>query len=193
MGDGGGGTSNAGVTGRPGRTRVNQEAGGGGREPQLNLGDRAAFENYTGGAYVKINAGLGGWDESIRFNDFESETIDNLKDALNKLPDSQGEVYRSINFVNSDDAQAYVDQFTAGSDYSTDAFISTTRDRIPSFDFDQGPNRVKFTIQSRSGKDIAQHSVFPGESETLFNSGTKFKVTDVRRSTSGEYHIFMRG
>jgi hypothetical protein len=98
--------------------------------------------------------------------------VDALNRALEKLPKYDGLVLRG-----SDIPLEVLEQYRPGEEITELAFLSTTTNpavaRSPAFE-----GNVEFQILSRSGRDVSSVSMYPGEQEILFPSGTVFYVVD---------------
>jgi hypothetical protein len=101
-----------------------------------------------------------------------SARVDALNAALETLPPYEGPVIRGSNIP-----AEMLEQYKPGEVITELGFLSTTTDhavaRSPAF-----AGNVEFQIVSRSGRDVSLASMFPGEQEILFPSGTKFYVVD---------------
>lgn len=134
--------------------------------------------DYTGSGYKDIN-------ESLRKGTVSPETqnkVNNINNALSKLPDYIGSVHRGIKIP--DNIENLIKEWGKGGILNMDSFTSTsTSDKVAaSF------GGVRMEIKSKSGKDISGISEFgEGESEILFKTGAKFKISDieVKRGKSG--------
>lgn len=131
-------------------------------QAELNATDRAALADYTGDGFSEINEGL----RAGKMSKDVQERAARLSDALGKLPDHSGEVFRGTTLT-SDQIASYV----PGQFRVEKAFTSTSSDRSQAFD-----GNMFFIMYSRSGKDVQKFSQMPGESEVLFDRGSTFYV-----------------
>ena len=143
--------------------------------PNLTDADRIALRDYTGEGYRELNSSLRGGsvhpDVQVR--------VDAVNDALEKLPPYVGEVSRGVDLPES----IAVD-IKRGGVFEDQGFLSTSFEEPFSGDF-------HFTIQSRTGRDIAAHSAYEIEAEVLFRPGTRFAITDVT-IIDGVHYVDMR-
>jgi hypothetical protein len=125
-----------------------------------------ALADYTGSGYDDLNSAL----RSDVLDVSQHARVAAINNALEKLPAYQGPVIRGTNLP-----PEVLDQYRAGEIIKEDAFLSTSTNtavaRSPSF-----AGNVEFRILSSSGRDISSVSMFPGEQEVLFPSGTTFYV-----------------
>jgi NAD:arginine ADP-ribosyltransferase len=96
--------------------------------------------------------------------------VEAINSALQKLPPYHGPVVRGTNLP-----PEVLAQYRPGGVITEDAFLSTSTNaavaRSPSF-----VGNVEFRIMSSTGRDISSFSLFPGEQEILFPSGTSFYI-----------------
>jgi hypothetical protein len=173
--------------------------GPGVKDSELSPADRDAISAYTG---LKVDngerfAGLNaenlnkslydkqGFIDELKLGGYTpSEISDLVKRAeaykvelnasLNKLKNYEGEVYRTI----KDPGRGFVDKYVVGKPTRMDEFVSTSRATNPSYmPYHRAMNgKIRFKIQSKSGKMVENVSRFYEEREVLFRSGTKFMV-----------------
>lgn len=143
---------------------------GGGLPTGLSDADRVALDDYTGPGYRDMNSYLRNPDQ---FSPAEQAAIqarvDNVSDALAKVPPQPGTTYRG-----ADLPDAVLARYQPGQIIPEDAFTSTSRNT----DVAQGAfdGNVLFTVTGRNGRDVAPYSQFPHEAEILYDYGTEFKV-----------------
>ncbi|BDT96263.1 hypothetical protein IFM12275_62390 [Nocardia sputorum] len=132
----------------------------------LTQKDLDALADYTGPGYADLNRALreGTMDAS------QKARIDAINEALAKLPDHNGVVYRGTTLP-----QSVIDDYKVGEVVTEKAFTSTSSSASTAF-----PGNVEFTIVSKTGKDVAPYSTVEAmgvkENEILFRSGTNFEI-----------------
>ncbi len=132
----------------------------------LTSDDLSALNHYTGLGYQDLNDAL----RSDALDASQHARVEALNNALQKLPPYNGPVIRGTNLP-----PEVLAQYRPGEVITEDAFLSTSTNaavaRSPSF-----VGNVEFRIMSSTGRDVSSFSVFPGEQEILFPSGTTFYV-----------------
>lgn len=136
------------------------------KKATLTQKDLDALADYTGPGYADLNRALreGTMDAS------QKARIDAINEALAKLPDHNGVVYRGTTLP-----QSVIDDYKVGEVVTEKAFTSTSSSASTAF-----PGNVEFSIVSKTGKDVAPYSTVEAmgikENEILFRSGTNFEV-----------------
>ena len=97
-----------------------------------------------------------------------------LNQALEKLPNQGGTVYRGLGAAES----AIARNWEVGEEISFDAFTSASRS-IDEADEFRSTDGVSLVINSKSGKAVEAVSLSPNELELLFKSGSNFRVDQV--------------
>lgn len=105
-----------------------------------------------------------------------------LADALSKLPNYEGLVYRKVSLTKTE-LNVYEEGLKNNSTIVETPFLSTSKARAVAMAF---TGNCLFRILSKKGKDIetiAKYGVFnpPNEKEVLFKNNTKFKVLQITR------------
>lgn len=131
---------------------------------------RAAIRDYTDRAYQRMNEQLREGEVSGAIQ----RKVERLIEALEKLPDFHGDVYRGATIHDENVLAKYED---VGAEVLEDAFTSATKSPLKAFS-----GNVRFYLSSKHGKDISNWSVHPEEEEVLFKPGTPFKVLEFTRS-----------
>lgn len=118
---------------------------------------------YSGHEYSETNSALraGVMDEK-RWNH-----VRQLNKALDKLPNHEGVVYRKASLEPEIAAM-----YKPGMIVEERGFTSTSKVE------GTWSGSFKYKITSKTGKDISKMSLHPGENEVLFQSGSRFKVTE---------------
>jgi hypothetical protein len=146
--------------------------------PQLKPEEVVALDMYSNTSYRPINRYLRNrekFDPSPYDDNFEKV----LNSALDKLDDFKGTVYRGGNF-DAITLEKYKNAFDKGVPITENGFTSTSKETGLAFDGD-----TFIIIESKTGKSIEEIVEFDvegaREAEVLFRSGTKFKITEMRR------------
>ena len=111
-----------------------------------------------------------GWDVAQAKRDYH-EHIKFINEALNKLPNHEGVVFRG-----SKVEPVQLAKYKVGQIITEKGFTSTSTKLAVAQAFS---GNVFYTIVSKTGKAIKDFSEFSAEDEVLFRSGTKFKVLAV--------------
>lgn len=132
------------------------------RPAALTQKDLDALKDYTGPGYQELNNALraGTVDPS------QQARINAIEQALGKLPNHQGPVFRGTDLPSD-----VLAQYKPGEVITEKAFTSTSTASTQAF-----PGSTQFTILSKSGKDVSQYSQYPGEQEILFPPGARFEI-----------------
>jgi hypothetical protein len=137
--------------------------GGNAGGPSLSSEDFAALGDYTGTGFSAINGAL---REGTTMTPDTEKRSASISDALSKLPDRPGPVFRGTS-LSADQIASYV----PGETRKEAGFTSSSSDQTRAF-----PGNVLFLIISKHGKDVAPYSSY-SESEVLFDKGANFHVT----------------
>lgn len=190
--NGSGGGGGAGGAGRSGRGRSSTVR-------ELTSDEKWALGHYTRGEFEYVNALLGGYLDKLPNKPMHRPETDvvltHLSNALNALPDAPGTTYRSLTFFSDADTDAYMSSLRVGGTFASGGYLSTSR----SANYGGGPKTTKipgitevnFTIKGKTGKNITPYSAYKSEEETLFDKGTRFKVTGITRTAVGHYSVTM--
>lgn len=143
--------------------------------------DKQAINAYTGIDNQFLNGALRNPD--VPMDDYMRARVDDLNQALGKLPNYEGPVVRHTDLP--DDVLA---RYVPGERVTEQGFTSTSR-AIDGSPHHNG-NPVEFQIMSSTGKEVTQYSKNPEELEVLFQSGTPFHVVS-RQDVGGRTVIRM--
>ncbi|WP_067567634.1 ADP-ribosyltransferase [Nocardia acidivorans] len=148
------------------KTIEEEVAGAGGvtTKAALTDADLRALEDYTGMGFQKLNEVLRNGTADAA----QQARIKAIEDALAKLPDYNGVVYRGTNLPAD-----VLSTYQKGEVVTEDAFTSTTSRADGTF-----PGDVEFEIVSKTGKNIDPYSLAQGEDEVLFPPGSNFFILD---------------
>ncbi|MFD4785096.1 ADP-ribosyltransferase [Rhodococcus qingshengii] len=153
-----------------------------GRSVAAGLGpaDYTAIGRYTGVDSMTLNSALR--TPSGLTPELAAEA-DALSSALSKLPNFEGDVYRGVVLP-----ERVIARYEPGTIVEEKAFTSATTDLLEAF-----PGNVRFSIESRTGKEISEFSAMAEEAEVLFDQFTSFEVlARTVNSTTGVTEILMR-
>ena len=150
-----------------------------GAEGEMTDKDHEAIIHYTDEGFNDMNKHLRNWGSVHGIAKVEQD-IENLKTALNKLPDWQGTVYRGLDLggINMN-----MEQLIKRRDgiISFSSFLSTSQKMTFPNDIlegGRGGGKYLFEIISKRGKDVEEYVYLSGEQEVIFLPKTKFKVLD---------------
>ncbi len=144
------------------------------RSGVINLSDDElrALNQYLSSDSYRINDKL---RRMVPLTREEKLFIQKLDEALDKIPDYQGIVYRSISDFGIDDVNAFISSYQTG---RKKIYLAYTSASLSVYD-DSFP--VQYVIKSKHGKDITKYN--QKEQEILFKRGTRFKVLKVEGNT----------
>ena len=142
------------------------------------VGDSFIF-HYAECGSVELNRALRNGDNLN--SEFSTVKI-GLTNALEKLPNLEGTVYRGRSSFNESST------LKTGDIYNPKEFLSTSTEAFQSFQFGL---KHKFVIKSKTGKHIDSISCNSGEQEVLFNCGSKFRVLAIDEEANGGKTYFM--
>lgn len=131
-----------------------------------------ALNQYLSSDSYKINDKL---RRMQQLTEEEQFFIQKLDEALDKMPEYRGTVYRSISDFGIDDVDIFVAAYEAGRKKIYLAYTSASRSV-----YDES-FPIQYVIESRHGRDITKYN--PKEQEILFKRGTKFRVLKVEGNT----------
>lgn len=144
--------------------------------PQLTTYDKAVIYKYSDDGFKDINEELR-ISKGKTFSDFAKH----LNNALKKLPDYDGLVYRKVHLTKQE-LTKYRNALKNNKPLKEFPFTSTTKSRLIAMNFagttTYTPNCL-FRIQTKTGKEIDKIAKFD-EKEVLLLPNTKFRVLEVR-------------
>jgi hypothetical protein len=145
--------------------------------PELSIYEKAFIYKYSDDGYKEINKELRN-SKGRKLSDFTKY----LSEALNKLPNFTGLVYRKV-YLTKSELQQYNDSLKNSKVLKEYSFVSTTKSRLIAMEFEGTTTYVPnclFRIQGRTGKDIERITKF-AEKEVLFRPNTRFKVLEITK------------
>lgn len=105
----------------------------------------------------------------------EKQWITNLDAALDKMPEYEGTVYRSVSAFGIDDVNAFIDSHVIGRVIKNPSYVSSS-DNIYDESFP-----IQYVIQSKHGKNIQKYN--EAEREILFKRNSSFRVVGINGNT----------
>ena len=144
------------------------------RKIKLSADEKASINYYTGDGFRDINKNL----NSGNFSRVEGLT-NHIDKGLNKLPGYKGNVTRTVTFNSKKELDVFLKSHKVNSPVRYDQYLSTSNTGTYGGDI-AGPDRVKISINSKTGKDISGFSRNKTEGEVLFGRGSQFKVNEVK-------------
>lgn len=152
---------------------------------KLNTEDKGVLTDFTSdpsGRFQEMNKKLRDGEELTGGEEREAERLDN---ALEKLPDFDGDVHRRLTFNTDEDFNNFLDSFGAenvGDTVQFDSFSSTSKESPITVG---GRRVIDMQIKSKTGKDIEQFSENPDETEVLLQRNTELKLTGITKGKFG--------
>lgn len=156
----------------------------------LSETDRTYLVAYLSNSYRVINDEL---RSDKKLSDDVRDMVRGIDRAVEKLTPFEGTVYRGITFntgtygVSREDRQNYqnaLDYYKSnvGKDITEKAFLSTgkVQSRINRKFTESGAPSIRFTIDSKTGRDLSRYN--NEEYEVLFKRNTRFRVVSVKGS-----------
>lgn len=142
--------------------------------------EQYAINQYISPESYKLNEAL---SDEIKSTKQQKEIIKNLDKALNKFPDYEGNVSRSL-ILDEVDLNKFLQIHKVGNNVTYKSYISTTVGNR----YNELSN-VELHIKSKTGKDIRKYN--KEEQEILFKRDSKFEVIQIKEINK-VYHIYMK-
>lgn len=131
--------------------------------------EERAINQYKSSESYKINEKLYNND---KLNNKEMEFVGNLDNALNKMPNYEGDLVRDLYFADKKALNKFVESHEAGNTVNYKAYTSTTKANS----YNDMANARIYINNSKMGKDIS--SIGLDEEEVLYPRNTEFIVKD---------------
>lgn len=148
----------------------------------INDMDKKAVYDYMSAKSYVINDKL---RNGTALNRSETEMMQRLDDALDKMPNFEGNLQRSVYFSNDKDIDEFMKQYIIGQEVKYKEYLSTTKGATYNPDA-----QVQIYIQdSKKGKNISDLN--SAEQEVLYKRNTLFKVYNVV-DLDGIHYILLR-
>ena len=139
---------------------------------KLSDDEQWALNKYLSSSSYKINDKL---RKGVPLSKEEQNFIRNLDIALNKMPEYQGTVYRSVSDFGIEDVGVFIKSHAIGEPYVFDSYLSASE-----IVYDES-FPIQYVIQSKHGKDIRIYN--QQEHEILFKRSSRFLITKVKENT----------
>lgn len=161
--------------GQPGKHQITQQKSNGQKRADdtkmLSLDEEGAVIRYVSPDAYSLNDKLRR-NAFLELTDFEKEWLENLDQALKKLPNYEGDLNRSLTFPFEEDARKFFDSLVVDKEYVPGQYLSTTKNGVYN---EEG--QVQIYIQgSKKGKDLGQLNDM--ENEVLYPADIKFMVVN---------------
>ncbi|MFW5651612.1 MAG: minor capsid protein [Acetivibrio ethanolgignens] len=143
------------------------------KEPKsvLTLTEIGAIIRYVSPDSYVLNDKLRHGDE---LTEEEKEWIIDLDNALDKMQDYEGIVYRSVSDFGIGDVDEFINSYVPGCTKEFPSYISSSENV-----YDESFS-IQYAIWSKHGKDIREYN--QKEKEVLFKRNSKFKVIRVEKN-----------
>lgn len=148
---------------------------------QLSDTDIRAIQDYMSSNSYAINEKL---RNGISLTNEDQEFINNLDNALKKMPTYEGDLTRSLLFLYDDELSTFMEQHTIGSSITYKEYLSTTKGPIYNPD---GQVQI-FIRNAKNGRDIS--SLNDGEMEVLYERNASFIVKNIVEE-DGKYYMWL--
>ena len=149
----------------------------------LTIKEEAAVVRYISPDSYSLNDKLRR-NANSELTDIEKEWTRNLDAALEKLPNYNGNLNRSVTFSFEEEAQKFFDEFDVEKEYIPKQYLSTTKRGVYNDDA-----QVQIFIQNaKNGKDL--RGLNDMENEVLYPYMAKFKVIN-KVKENGKFYILL--
>jgi hypothetical protein len=151
---------------------------------EFNKQDEDAIAFYSGPGFRDLNKYLRDPDSvknPRQRAEYDAQAA-KISNALNKMDTYDGTTYRGT----SNKAK---DLYNKGDVVEEKAFTSSSKDRTEAEQFAKWDGSI-MEIKGKNGRSIENYTKFQGQDEVVFDRNSKFKVTDVDKS-SDQYKIFL--
>lgn len=140
-----------------------------------------ALYKYMGGDAYKINEKL---RRNIKLTEEDEWFINNLDRVLDKIPNYEGDVTRSLYFYNKEMLDEFISMYKLGGIVTNYDYTSTTKGNT----YNPDGQVQMYILNSQKGKDVSKYN--PKEQEVLYKRGSRFKVIEIER-IRGTIHILL--
>lgn len=138
----------------------------------LTKDEKQAINKYKSSESYKINEKL---YNNSKLSNKEKELVNNIDNALKKMPDYEGDLTRDLFFFDNEALDEFVDSHKVGDIKKYNAYISTTKANS----YNDMANVRIYINNSKKGKDIS--SIGLDEEEVLYQRDSEFFVRSVRK------------
>lgn len=146
----------------------------------LSDDEQYAINQYISAESYKLNEAL---RDELKLNEQQEKVIKNLDKALNKFPNYEGNVTRSL-ILDEEDLNKFLQIHKVGNKVTYKSYISTTVGNR----YNELSN-IELHIKSKTGKDIRIFN--EEEQEILFERNAEFRVIQLKK-VNEVYHIYMK-
>ena len=150
--------------------------------------------HYSSSGYRRINHYLISGELIHATEDELKVMIDNLKKIINKAPKYEGKVFRGMRFENKVEFDNFLSKCELGKKLLMKNFVSTSTDKDIASEFfarSESSYSISFIIQSMKGVFLDGASANSRDKEVLFNSESKFKISDIKEISDNKFEIVM--
>ena len=151
----------------------------------LSADEAKRLSNYVGGqfCYVLNNRMING-----TLADGDSNIINDIRNALLKLPEYSGRTYRNLRFKTEKQYNDFLEEYAEGNTVEFKAFTSSSKspNGYPLF----GGKVVHLVIDGVSGRDISDTFGLPRQQEVVYLPSTKIEIKKVMVANDGNPLIF---
>lgn len=140
-------------------------------EYELTYAEVGAILRYISPSSITLNDKLRRNEE---LTEDEKEWIIDLDNALDKMQDYEGIVYRSVSDFGIGDVDEFINSYVPGCTKEFPSYISSSENV-----YDESFS-IQYAIWSKHGKDIREYN--QKEKEVLFKRNSKFKVIRVEKN-----------
>lgn len=151
------------------------------KKPKLSQGEYDAVKRYTQekGGYARVKKDL---REKGSVSEQDKGWTRNLDKALEKLPKYKGKLVRTVDLPKGVELDKFLLKHTEGAEVEYKEYISTSKKEL----FDFNPKVTIVIPNATQGRDIS--GIYKKEGEVIYERGSKFKVTGVKKK-GGTYKI----
>ncbi|EMJ5872630.1 hypothetical protein KLK89_17655 [Clostridioides difficile] len=140
-----------------------------------------ALYKYMGGDAYKINEKL---RRNIKLTEEDEWFINNLDRVLDKMPNYEGDITRSLYFYNKESLDKFVSMYKLGEIVTNYDYTSTTKGST----YNPEGQVQMYILNSQKGKDVSKYNT--KEQEVLYKRGSRFRVIEIER-IKGTIHILL--
>lgn len=148
---------------------------------EISDADRKAVYDYMSAQSYIVN-------DKLRSGSALSETdqifINNLDAALERMPEYEGILQRSLAFYSAESVARFIEQYKIGSTITYREYLSATKGEVYNPD---GQVQI-FIKNSKHGRDIS--ALNEREQEVLYQRNSAFKVIEIKE-IDGKYHVWL--
>ncbi|HFL2477366.1 TPA: ADP-ribosyltransferase [Clostridioides difficile] len=140
-----------------------------------------ALYKYMGGDAYKINEKL---RRNIKLTEEDEWFINNLDKVLDKMPNYEGDVTRSLYFYNKESLIEFLESHELRKVKEYKEFLSTTKGET----YNPNAQVEIYILDSKKGKNISMYN--DKEKEILYERNSKFEVMEIEE-INGKYFILL--